>query len=315
MTDVTITNENTESTIEGTGAINMKVDLFRTEGKEGPGPDHYHENDAIKVRSTTFRSKNTPTVGTKVESNLKQLMFAAGSNGVAAPTLVQQGLVPIGTVNGVPDSRSTMGIGMAECNMHPITLLTVGKTRFPNVHTDAHEYFNQPNRSEITLNNRGENVDMPMSAFSLSQALRTPYLPANNHLLKRLSTAEPTTLGILSYGGGNGDTPNRDFLSLVRAVASDAQLNEFIMPTVADTSQQGVTRNIPNREGCDVMLVSGISTGLAELAQRKKEVMGTPQVYVGGDTPAQLDFTYDAVAVTDREVLDDFGLGSASSGD
>jgi len=315
MTDVTITNENTESTIEGTGAINMKVDLFRTEGKEGPGPDHYHENDAIKVRSTTFRSKNTPTVGTKVESNLKQLMFAAGSNGVAAPTLVQQGLVPIGTVNGVPDSRSTMGIGMAECNMHPITLLTVGKTRFPNVHTDAHEYFNQPNRSEITLNNRGENVEMPMSAFSLSQALRTPYLPANNHLLKRLSTAEPTTLGILSYGGGNGDTPNRDFLSLVRAVASDAQLNEFIMPTVADTSQQGVTRNIPNREGCDVMLVSGISTGLAELAQRKKEVMGTPQVYVGGDTPAQLDFTYDAAAVTDQEVLDDFGLGSASSGD
>jgi hypothetical protein len=98
-------------------------------------------------------------------------------------------------------------------------------------------------------------------------------------------------------------------------VASDAQLNEFIMPSVADTSQQGISRNIPNREGCDVMLVSGISTGLVELAQRKKEVIGTPQVYVGGDTPAQLDFTYDVNAVTDQEVLDTFGLGGASSGD
>ena len=317
LKDICITNDNRETTLAGTNSKNHKVKMFTAEGSAGT------DNAARQLFSTTFRTFNTPTAGVKVEQNVKQILHAAGANGSPTPTLVQEGLVAAVSYWGVPNRRPNWDVNVQNCERFmPATILTIDKTAQPKESRIAPaEYWSTPSSYEVTVNNRGLDVDMPPSAFSLTQAVRTPFLPPHNNWLKKISTAYPIDLEAQSWdgteqGGADGVVPwfqpDYNLYSLEKQVAPNAELSEFILPGGVDTIHLGVTRNTPNRVGCDIMLMSNRLIGMTELAQKKEEVIGTPQVYTGGATEVLTDFTYDENAVTEADALAEFGLDSNS---
>ena len=317
LSSLCITNDNRETTLAGTNSKNHKVKMFTAEGINDT------DNGARQLFSTTFRTFNTPTAGIKVENNVKQILHAAGANGAPTATLVQEGAVAPVSFWGVPTRRPNLDVAVSSCEKFvPATVLTIDKTAQPKESRIApEEYWSTPSTYEVTINNRGLDVNMPPSAFSLTQAARTPFLPPHNNWLKKLSTAYPIELVAQSWdgtaqGGAGGPVewhqPDYNLYSLEKQVAPNPELTEFLQPTGVDTVHLGVSRNTPNRVGCDIMLMSNRLIGMTELAQKKQEVIGTPQVYTGGATEVLTDFTYDENAVTEADAFAEFGLDSNS---